>query len=55
MKRCAKELGNLEEFFLIKNKKFPHIDLLYGIDADKLEYQKILDVIIGKEEEKINQ
>lgn len=40
MIRCAKELGNLEELILIKNKKFTHIDLVYGIDAEKLVYQK---------------
>ncbi len=52
MKRCANELGNLEELILIKNEKFTHIDLVYGIDADVLVYQKMLDKIIDEEGEK---
>lgn len=45
VEKLAAELGNLQGKFLSPNKKFNHIDYMYGIDAPKLVYKGILQLM----------
>ncbi|KAF2894368.1 hypothetical protein ILUMI_11805 [Ignelater luminosus] len=45
VERLASELGNLQGKFLCTDKKFSHFDYLYGIDAPRLVYYKLIEVM----------